>query len=116
WGQCAGQGYTGPTNCESPYTCVYSNPWYSQVSSGYSTPSLDRLLIRHCSSNSACKCRRETALASRYPALWFYSSENKNRYSHFSSLSSSRVSHWVDSLSFGKLVIRCQLLGDKFLQ
>ncbi|KAL2265058.1 hypothetical protein VTJ83DRAFT_7568 [Remersonia thermophila] len=30
WGQCGGQGYTGPTRCESPYTCQYSNPWYSQ--------------------------------------------------------------------------------------
>ncbi|KIO30425.1 carbohydrate-binding module family 1 protein [Tulasnella calospora MUT 4182] len=30
WGQCGGQDYTGPTNCESPYTCTYSNPWYSQ--------------------------------------------------------------------------------------
>nr|AGV05127.1 glycoside hydrolase family 7 protein [Canariomyces microsporus] len=30
WMQCGGQGYTGPTRCESPYNCVYSNPWYSQ--------------------------------------------------------------------------------------
>ncbi|PPR06057.1 hypothetical protein CVT24_004692 [Panaeolus cyanescens] len=30
WGQCGGEGYTGPTVCESPYTCVVSNPWYSQ--------------------------------------------------------------------------------------
>ncbi|KAH8812899.1 putative endoglucanase [Xylogone sp. PMI_703] len=30
WGQCAGNGYTGPTVCASPYTCQYSNPWYSQ--------------------------------------------------------------------------------------
>lgn len=28
--QCAGQGFTGPTSCASPYTCTYSNPWYSQ--------------------------------------------------------------------------------------
>lgn len=32
WGQCAGIGYTGPTTCQSPYTCKYSNDWYSQVS------------------------------------------------------------------------------------
>ncbi|KAK4175360.1 glycosyl hydrolase family 62-domain-containing protein [Triangularia setosa] len=25
WGQCGGQGYTGPTRCESPYTCTVSN-------------------------------------------------------------------------------------------
>ena len=30
WGQCGGQGYTGPTVCASPYTCTYSNPFYSQ--------------------------------------------------------------------------------------
>jgi len=30
WGQCGGQGYTGPTVCASPYKCTYSNPWYSQ--------------------------------------------------------------------------------------
>ena len=30
WGQCGGQGWTGPTTCASPYTCTYSNPWYSQ--------------------------------------------------------------------------------------
>ncbi|KAL2261663.1 hypothetical protein VTK26DRAFT_3655 [Humicola hyalothermophila] len=30
WGQCGGNGYTGPTECESPYTCTYQNDWYSQ--------------------------------------------------------------------------------------
>jgi len=30
YGQCAGTGYTGPTTCASPYTCTYSNPYYSQ--------------------------------------------------------------------------------------
>ena len=30
WGQCGGNGYTGPTTCESPYKCTYSNDWYSQ--------------------------------------------------------------------------------------
>lgn len=30
WGQCGGQGWTGPTTCASPYTCTYSNPYYSQ--------------------------------------------------------------------------------------
>ncbi|KAK4221801.1 glycoside hydrolase superfamily [Podospora fimiseda] len=30
WGQCGGQGWNGPTRCQSPYTCTYSNPWYSQ--------------------------------------------------------------------------------------
>ncbi|KAG8901421.1 Exoglucanase 1 [Tulasnella sp. 417] len=30
YGQCGGQTYTGPTVCASPYTCQYSNPYYSQ--------------------------------------------------------------------------------------
>ncbi|KAF9528018.1 hypothetical protein CPB83DRAFT_364703 [Crepidotus variabilis] len=30
YGQCGGQGYSGPTSCESPYTCKVSSQWYSQ--------------------------------------------------------------------------------------
>ncbi|KAH8898877.1 cellulose-binding family II protein [Thozetella sp. PMI_491] len=30
YGQCGGIGWTGPTVCVSPYTCKYSNDWYSQ--------------------------------------------------------------------------------------
>ncbi|CAG7853262.1 Endo-1,4-beta-xylanase xynf11a Short=Xylanase xynf11a; AltName: Full=1,4-beta-D-xylan xylanohydrolase xynf11a; Flags: Precursor [Serendipita indica DSM 11827] len=30
WGQCGGQGYSGPTCCQSGSTCKYSNAWYSQ--------------------------------------------------------------------------------------
>ncbi|CAA7258583.1 unnamed protein product [Cyclocybe aegerita] len=30
YGQCGGSGYTGPTTCQSPYTCQFSNDWYSQ--------------------------------------------------------------------------------------
>ncbi|KAG9081835.1 hypothetical protein FRC06_005367 [Ceratobasidium sp. 370] len=30
YAQCGGIGYTGPTTCASPYTCVYSNAYYSQ--------------------------------------------------------------------------------------
>ncbi|KAG8789543.1 Exoglucanase 1 [Ceratobasidium sp. 428] len=30
YGQCGGQGYTGPTVCVSPYTCTYANAYYSQ--------------------------------------------------------------------------------------
>lgn len=29
WGQCGGIGYTGPTQCASPYTCVYGGAWWS---------------------------------------------------------------------------------------
>lgn len=30
WGQCGGNGWTGPTVCASPFTCVKQNDWYSQ--------------------------------------------------------------------------------------
>jgi len=30
WGQCGGQGYTGPTTCATGSTCVKSNDWFSQ--------------------------------------------------------------------------------------
>lgn len=30
WGQCGGQGWTGPTCCQSGSTCQPSNNWYSQ--------------------------------------------------------------------------------------
>ncbi|CAA7269601.1 unnamed protein product [Cyclocybe aegerita] len=34
WGQCGGNGWTGPTTCIAGYTCTYSNPWYSQCLPG----------------------------------------------------------------------------------
>ena len=30
WGQCGGQGWTGPTVCETGTTCQKQNDWYSQ--------------------------------------------------------------------------------------
>lgn len=30
YGQCGGNGWTGPTVCVSPYTCTKTNDWYSQ--------------------------------------------------------------------------------------
>ena len=29
WDQCGGEGYTGPTQCASPYTCVSGGQWWS---------------------------------------------------------------------------------------
>ncbi|KAF3082703.1 hypothetical protein TWF569_004739 [Orbilia oligospora] len=34
WAQCGGQGWTGSTACISGWTCVYSNPYYSQCLEG----------------------------------------------------------------------------------
>ncbi|KAH7040945.1 putative endoglucanase type F [Microdochium trichocladiopsis] len=34
YGQCGGQGWTGPTTCVSGSTCVVSNQWYSQCLPG----------------------------------------------------------------------------------
>jgi cellulase len=30
YGQCGGNGWTGPTQCQSPYSCKKQNDWYSQ--------------------------------------------------------------------------------------
>ncbi|KAF9533683.1 SGNH hydrolase-type esterase domain-containing protein [Crepidotus variabilis] len=30
YGQCGGQGFNGPTACETPYACQVSNQWFSQ--------------------------------------------------------------------------------------
>jgi len=30
WAQCGGQGFSGPTTCQSPYTCTVINQWYHQ--------------------------------------------------------------------------------------
>jgi len=30
WGQCGGIGWTGPTRCQSPWTCTKLNDWYYQ--------------------------------------------------------------------------------------
>lgn len=30
WGQCGGEGWQGPTRCQSPWTCTVVNYWYSQ--------------------------------------------------------------------------------------
>lgn len=30
WGQCGGNNWTGPTKCQSPWTCQKQNDWYSQ--------------------------------------------------------------------------------------
>ncbi|KAL2754171.1 glycoside hydrolase family 6 protein [Sodiomyces alcalophilus JCM 7366] len=38
WGQCAGNGWSGPTCCESGSTCTYQNDWYSQCLPGGSSP------------------------------------------------------------------------------
>lgn len=34
WGQCGGQGWTGPTTCVSGWTCVRQSEWYSQCLEG----------------------------------------------------------------------------------
>ncbi|EAU83902.1 hypothetical protein CC1G_10307 [Coprinopsis cinerea okayama7 len=34
YGQCGGQGWSGPTECTSGYTCTVSNQWYSQCLPG----------------------------------------------------------------------------------
>ncbi|KAJ7154684.1 hypothetical protein C8R46DRAFT_441821 [Mycena filopes] len=37
FGQCGGQGWTGATTCTAGWTCVFSNPFYSQCLQGTAT-------------------------------------------------------------------------------
>ncbi|RVD84799.1 uncharacterized protein DFL_006522 [Arthrobotrys flagrans] len=37
YGQCGGNGWTGPTTCVLGYTCTYQNDWYSQCIPGSAT-------------------------------------------------------------------------------
>ncbi|KAF3163380.1 hypothetical protein EYR41_008846 [Orbilia oligospora] len=37
YGQCGGNGWTGPTTCVSGYYCFYQNDWYSQCIPGSAT-------------------------------------------------------------------------------
>jgi chitinase len=30
WGQCGGIGYSGPTQCQSPFICITTSEWWSQ--------------------------------------------------------------------------------------
>ncbi|KAF7308605.1 CBM1 domain-containing protein [Mycena chlorophos] len=50
WGQCGGEGYTGPTTCVSGTTCVYSNPYYSQCLPGTVTTSTATTTSTHSTS------------------------------------------------------------------
>ncbi|KAK4232821.1 glycoside hydrolase superfamily, partial [Achaetomium macrosporum] len=38
WGQCGGQGWTGPTTCVSGSVCQKNNDWYSQCVPGSRSP------------------------------------------------------------------------------
>jgi endo-1,4-beta-xylanase len=38
WGQCGGQGWTGPTTCASGSVCQKGNDWYSQCVPGSGSP------------------------------------------------------------------------------
>ncbi|TIC93914.1 Endoglucanase B [Colletotrichum higginsianum] len=39
WGQCGGNGWTGPTTCVAGWQCVKAHEWYSQCLEGTSSPS-----------------------------------------------------------------------------
>ncbi|KAH7322692.1 endo-1,4-beta-glucanase precursor [Stachybotrys elegans] len=45
WGQCGGEGWTGPTTCVSGYVCTASNQWYSQCIPGTAAPTTTRATL-----------------------------------------------------------------------
>jgi cellobiose dehydrogenase (acceptor) len=38
WGQCGGRAYSGSMVCGAPYTCIFQNEYYSQVSHVFPRP------------------------------------------------------------------------------
>lgn len=52
WAQCGGEGYTGPTTCESPYKCTYSNQ--CEFSFRLRRPSHHSSLDNQCRQVSCC--------------------------------------------------------------
>ncbi|KAF7322381.1 Glucanase [Mycena chlorophos] len=68
YGQCGGQGYTGPTTCASGSTCVYSNPYYSQCLPGSQTGSTTTTTTTHSSSSSSHTTTSTGSTGSSTPA------------------------------------------------
>ncbi|PVF95677.1 putative acetylxylan esterase [Serendipita vermifera] len=73
WGQCGGQTYTGETTCVSGYTCVYSNPWYSQClpASTSSTSSSTTRTSSSTTSSSTTRTSTSTSTSSTSSASSF---------------------------------------------
>ncbi|PPQ84245.1 hypothetical protein CVT24_012922 [Panaeolus cyanescens] len=63
YGQCGGQGWTGPTTCVSGYTCVYSNDYYSQCvpGTGGTTPA---------PSSTSTSTQPATTQTFKQPIIW----------------------------------------------
>jgi len=53
WTQCGGQGWTGATTCAAGWSCVYSNPYYSQCLQSTTTAPPTTITSVHSSSHSS---------------------------------------------------------------
>ncbi|KAK4149508.1 glycoside hydrolase [Chaetomidium leptoderma] len=53
WSQCGGNGFSGPTCCQSGSTCVEQNPWYSQCLPGAQVTTTTRVSSSSSSSSTA---------------------------------------------------------------
>ncbi|KAG8838799.1 hypothetical protein FRB91_007396, partial [Serendipita sp. 411] len=95
WGQCGGQGWTGATTCVSGWTCVYSNPWYSQCLQASSTPTS----TSSSSSKSSSSSSRSSSSSSRTSSSSSRSSSSSSRTSTSSApVTSATGKYWF---SFG---------------
>lgn len=76
WGQCGGQGWTGPTTCVSGAVCKVSNNWYSQCVQGSAggnppavvTSSAVKTTLVAVATTSAAKTTTAPAAAATTPA------------------------------------------------
>lgn len=64
WEKCGGMDWVGATTCVSGYTCVFSNPWYSQCLPGVAPSSSIAPSLASSSSSSTTTSMRSTTTTS----------------------------------------------------
>ena len=66
YGQCGGNGWTGPTCCESGYTCTEQNEWYSQCIPGVANAGANtKATVAHSHTSSSAKTTLAVAATSK---------------------------------------------------
>ncbi|KAJ5159080.1 Glycoside hydrolase superfamily [Penicillium coprophilum] len=62
WGQCGGSSYTGPTTCQSGWSCVYLNEWFSHCE-----PATTTLTTSSSTTTSAVTTTKSTSTTTTAP-------------------------------------------------
>ncbi|KAF3939183.1 Beta-xylosidase [Dactylella cylindrospora] len=73
WGQCGGIGWTGPTTCVSGWSCVVSNPYYSQClegSSSLTTTTFSTTATRTTTATATSRTTTGTTVSAQPTSSW----------------------------------------------